>query len=408
MTSYAKAVRITDKVYWVGAIDWKLRDFHGYATSRGSTYNAFLILGEKITLIDTVKEMYYAEMMDRIASVIDPSEIDYIVSNHAEMDHTGSLPQTIAAVKPEKVFASTMGVKAIEAHFGDLGLTEVKTGDTLSLGDLNLKFVETRMLHWPDSMFTYLEEEQILFSQDGFGMHLASDRTYSDELPESVIREEASKYFANILLPYSPQVLKLLEALPGLNLPVKLIAPDHGPLHRGDWIGRMLEWYQEFALQRPTRKAVITYATMWGSTEKMARAIAEGLRESGVEVTVLPLSGSHRSDVITEVLHAGALIVGSPTINNSLFPTIADVLCYIKGLRPKNLVGGAFGSFGWSGESPKVVHEIMDSFGCEMVGGPLSIKYVPTDDDLLACNEYGKAVATALDALIARTQNQGE
>lgn len=404
MTSCAKAIRISDHVYWVGATDWRIRDFHGYATHRGSTYNAFLILGEKITLIDTVKEMFFPEMMDRIASVIDPKKIDYIVSNHAEMDHSGALPKTIEACQPEKIFASVMGAKALADHFGPLAITPVKSGDTLSLGNLNLTFVETRMLHWPDSMITYLAEEQILFTQDGFGMHLATDRMFSDEIAPDVIRFEAEKYFANILLPYAPQVIKLLDALPGLNLPVKIIAPDHGPLHRGEWIGRTLDWYREFALQKPTRKAIITYATMWGSTDKMATAIGEGLRESGVELKVLPLAGSDRSDVITEILHSGALIVGSPTLNNSMFPTVADMLCYTKGLRPKNLVGGAFGSFGWSGEASNLVSEQMQSFGVEMVGTPLTQKYVPTAETLQRCNEYGKAIAVALDALIARTE----
>lgn len=402
MTACAKAVRISDSVYWVGATDWRIRDFHGYATHRGSTYNAFLILGEKITLIDTVKAPFFSEMMDRISSVIDPKKINYIVSNHAEMDHSGALPATINACQPEKVFASVMGAKALADHFGELGVTPVKSGDTLSLGNLNLAFVETRMLHWPDSMITYLVEEQILFAQDGFGMHLATDRMYSDEIPEPVIRSEASKYFANILLPYSPQVIKLLDALPGMNLPVKLLAPDHGPLHRGEWIGRMLDWYREFALQKPRRKAVIVYATMWESTAAMAAAIGEGLREAGVELKILPLSGSHRSDVITEVLDAGALIVGSPTLNNGLFPAVADVLCYVRGLRPKNLVGGAFGSFGWSGEAPNLISEQMKAFGVELVGTPVSCKYVPTAETLQKCNEYGKAVAAALDGLIAR------
>lgn len=406
--SCAKAIRISEHVYWVGATDWKVRDFHGYSTDRGSTYNAFLIMGEKVTLIDTVKEMYYHEMMDRIASVIDPQKIDYIVSNHSEMDHSGALPMAIAACRPEKVFASSMGVKALTAHFGTLDLTEVKTGDTLSLGNLNLAFIETRMLHWPDSMITYLAEEQILFTQDGFGMHLATDKMYSDEIAPDIIRRESEKYFANILLPYAPQVIKLLDALPGFNLPVKLIAPDHGPLHRGEWIGRSLEWYREFALQKPTRKAVIAYSTMWGSTEKMALAIGEGLRESGVDLRVLPLSGSHRSDVMTEILNAGALLIGAPTLNNNIFPAMADILCYTKGLRPKNLVGGAFGSYGWSGESPKLIAEWMQSFGVEMVGSPLSFKYVPTAADLQLCNEYGKAVAAALDELIVRTSKQEE
>lgn len=396
---YAKAVQIAPKVWWVGAIDWKIRDFHGYSTERGSTYNAFLIVDEKVTLIDTVKAPFIEEMFQRIQSVIDPEKIDFIISNHAEMDHSGALPETIARVHPEKVFCSPMGAKALTDHFGELPLTEVKTNDEISLGENTLRFVETRMLHWPDSMFCYMKEAQILFSQDGFGMHLASDKMYSDELSESLIRMQAVKYFYNILLPYAPQVLKLLEALPSLNLPVKLLCPDHGPLHRGPWIAQMLEWYGELATQKKTKKAVIVYSTMWGSTEKMAFAIAEGLRESQIDVVLFPSSGTHRSDIMTELHNAAALIVGTPTINNGMYPEIADILCYVKGLRPKNLTGGAFGSFGWSGEAPVNATEILNSFGVTTLP-PLKVKYVPHEADLFACNAYGKTIADAIDKML--------
>ncbi len=399
--SFAKAIQIAENIYWVGAIDWKVRDFHGYSTNRGSTYNAFLILDEKVTLIDTVKAPFFGEMMQRISSVIDPQKIDYIVSNHAEMDHSGALPATVQAVQPEKVFCSVMGKKALIDHFGELDLTEVKTNDEVSLGKNTLRFVETRMLHWPDSMFCYLKEEEILFTQDGFGMHLASDRMYSDEIPEDVIRYEAKKYFANILLPYAPQVLKLLNDFPSLNISVKLLCPDHGPLHRGEWIGKMLNWYGEFAGQKKARKAVVAYSTMWGSTEQMAVAVGEGLRERGIELKVLPLHGTHRSDVMTEIWDAAALVVGSPTINNGMFPEVADLLCYVKGLRPKNLVGGAFGSFGWSGEASVQVAEQLKSFGVNLIE-PIKSKYVPKQDDLVACNEYGKLIADAIDELLTK------
>lgn len=398
MENYLKAIQITEKVWWVGAIDWNLREFHGYRTARGSTYNAYLVVADKITLIDTVKAPFKDEMMQRIASVIgDPARIDYIISNHAEMDHSGSLPQVMAEVKPEKVFASVMGVKALDAHFriGSV-LTAVKTGDVISLGNMSVTFVETRMLHWPDSMVSYIPEQKILFSQDGFGMHLATDRIFADQNDSAVVEQEMRKYFANILLLYAPQVLKLLEDLPKLNLAIDVIATDHGPIWRGDQLGRPLELYKKWASQVPENRAVVVYSTMWHSTEKMATAIADGLRSAGTQVKVMSLEANTRSDVATEILCAGALVVGSPTINNQMYPAVADVLCYLKGLRPKNLLGAAFGSFGWSGEAVAQINEQFAAMKLELAAEGLKLKYVPSDADLEKCFGYGAAIGAVL------------
>lgn len=398
MENYLKAIQITEKVWWVGAIDWNLREFHGYRTARGSTYNAYLVVADKITLIDTVKAPFKDEMMQRIASVIgDPARIDYIISNHAEMDHSGSLPQVMAEVKPEKVFASVMGVKALDAHFRiGSALTAVKTGDVISLGNMSVTFVETRMLHWPDSMVSYIPEQKILFSQDGFGMHLATDRIFADQNDSAVMEQEMRKYFANILLLYAPQVLKLLEDLPKLNLAIDVIATDHGPIWRGEQLGRPLELYKKWASQVPENRAVVVYSTMWHSTEKMATAIADGLRSAGTQVKVMSLEANTRSDVATEILCAGALVVGSPTINNQMYPAVADVLCYLKGLRPKNLLGAAFGSFGWSGEAVAQINEQFAAMKLELAAEGLKLKYVPSDADLEKCFGYGAAIGAVL------------
>ncbi len=348
-----KAIKITDKVYWVGVIDWELGDFHGYATPRGSTYNAYLIVDEKVVLIDTVKKQFFTEMMQRIASVIDPSKIDIIVSNHAEMDHTGALPATIEAVNPEHVYASAMGARAIAAHFGGLAVETVKNGQEISIGSLTLKFVETRMLHWPDSMVTYVPELGILFSQDIMGMHFATQRLFADENPDDILYYEAAKYYANIVMPYSNVVPKALASFEKHGIAPKMIATDHGPIWRGDDVDKIMGWYKRWIEQPPTEKAVVAYDTMWGSTSAMAKSIAEGLRDGGCRVVLAPLSSTHRSDIATHLLEAGAFVVGSPTINNQMFPTMADMMTYIRGLKPRNLVGAAFGSYGWSGEAPK-------------------------------------------------------
>jgi flavorubredoxin len=396
MESPFTAAKITDRVYWVGAVDWGIRDFHGYSTNRGSTYNAYLILAEKVTLVDTVKAAFRDEMFARIASVIDPAKIRYVVSNHSEMDHSGCLPDVVERVKPEKVFASTMGAKALAEHFHlDRDITAVKDGETLGLGDAALTFVETRMVHWPDSMFSYLADEGVLFSQDGFGMHLASSERFADEIDKDVLEFEAAKYYANILMPFSPLIQKLLKKVAGLGISVKVLAPDHGPIWRED-TGRMLETYGRWAEQKPTKKAVVVYATMWQSTALMARTIADGLAGGGVSARVLPLGSSHRSDVATEILDAGALLVGSPTINTNLFPTVADVLAYLKGLKPQNLIGQAFGSYGWSGEAVGLIGADLGAMKVEMVGEGLRVKYVPDGEGLARCRGFGMEVARAL------------
>ena len=394
MENYLKAVQVTEKVWWVGAIDWNLREFHGYRTVRGSTYNAYLVLADKITLVDTVKAPFKEEMMQRIASVIgDPAKIDYIVSNHAEMDHSGALPAVIAEVKPEKVFASQMGVKALDAHFRiGSALTPVKTGEAISLGNMSMTFVETRMLHWPDSMVSYIPEQKILFSQDGFGMHLATDKLFADENDPAVVEQEMSRYYANILLLYAPQTLKLLDDLPKLNLAIDVIAPDHGPLWRGELLGRPMEYYRKWASQVPEKRAVVVYSTMWHSTEKMAVAIADGIRSAGVGVKLMSLEACTRSDVAAEVMCAGALVVGSPTLNNQMYPAVADMLCYLKGLRPKNVLAAGFGSFGWSGEAVAQIYEQFAAMKLESAAEGLKIKYVPTDADLKNCFDYGMKI----------------
>jgi flavorubredoxin len=388
MAGVFKAVKVTERIYWVGAIDWALRDFHGYHTGRGTTYNAYLVLGDSITLVDTVKAPFREEMLARVASVVEPGKIRYIVSNHSEMDHSGSLPAVIDEIKPEKVFASAKGVEALGAHFGRKDVIAVADGGTLDLGGVTLSFMETRMLHWPDSMMTYVPEEALLFSQDGFGMHLASSERFDDELDWGVMEYEGAKYYANIVLPYSAIVTKTLEKVSAARLKINIIAPDHGPIWRRD-VGRIVGLYAKWAAQKPMAKAVIAYDSMWGSTAMMARAIGESIAESGVDVKVMAMAGGHRSDVITELLCAGAFVVGSPTINNGVFPTIADLLTYTKGLKPRNLVGAAFGSYGWSGESIGQVAEMLESMKVELIGQAVKAQYVPDECALGACKQLG-------------------
>jgi len=404
MAETFKAVQVSDHVYWVGAVDWKVRNFHGYLTQRGTTYNAFLVKGEKTALIDTVKAPFVDEMLGRIASVVDPASVDVMISNHAEPDHSGGIPRAVEAIQPDEFYASKNGVKALEDYF-HMGrpITPVETGQSISLGDLTITCVETRMCHWPDSMVSYLAEDEVLFSQDGFGMHLATTERFADEIPQHVMDYEAAKYYANILLPLSEFIKKTLATWTSLNLPLKLLAPDHGPLYRTpediNWIiGRYAEW----ADQPPTDKAIVIYETMWKSTEMLADAIGEGIGEQGISCKLLPLRGCHRSDVVTELMNAGAVVVGTPTLNKNMFPSIADVLTYIGGLQPANKVAAAFGSFGWSGEGAKNVHKALADMGLDMVGEPLQTKYTPDEAAMAKARQLGADVAKALQAKLAK------
>jgi len=404
MSNIFSAIKISDHVYWVGAIDWTIRDFHGYTTPHGSTYNAYLIMADKITLIDTVKAPFRDEMLARIKSVVDPSQIKYIISNHSEMDHSGSLASVIDIIKPEKVFASSVGVRTLHDMFHDQhGILPVADGETLSLGNMELTFMETRMIHWPDSMITYLAKDEILFSQDAFGMHFATLERFNDEIPPATLEYEAATYYANIVLPYSPVVLKALDKVTATGWSLKIIAPDHGPVWRKD-LGRIIELYSKWASQKPENKAVVVYATMWHSTEKMAGAIAEALARAGVKVKLLSLNETHRSEVVYEVLNAGALIVGSSTLNNNILPQMADVMTYLKGLKPANLIGAAFGSYGWSGESVRDLEEILGKMKVEIAAPAVSVKHVPDNAALDKCREMGETIAAALLKKVSGTR----
>ena len=396
MTEPYTAIPVNERVYWVGAIDWSLRNFHGFATDRGSTYNAFLVVADKVTLVDTVKAPFADEMLSRIASVVPPESIDYVISNHAEMDHSGALPIVTERVRPEKVFASAKGVEALTAHaLTNGGVTVVADGEALDLGGAKFSFHETSMLHWPDSMVTFLEGDGILFSQDAFGSHLATSERFADELDLSLLEFETANYFANIVIPYAGLIDGYLRKLEGLIASTKIIAPDHGPIYRQNvqWI---LDQYAAYAAQKPTQRAVVVYDTMWDSTAKMAEAVVDGLRVGGCPSDVFNMQTAHRSDVATAVLKAGALVVGAPTMNGMVFPSLADVMIYLRGLRPRNLVGATFGSYGWSGEAPEQLEETLIAMNVEIAAQRVRANYVPTSDDLSECRRLGETVARRL------------
>lgn len=392
-----QSTEIKNGIYWVGAIDWNVRDFHGYSTPEGSTYNAFLLKDEKTVLFDTVKKGLKDDLVRHIRQVTDPEAIDYIVVNHVELDHTGALPEIVDLVKPEKIICSANGRKALLAHFHreDWPYEVVKTGDTISLGSRTLRFIETRMLHWPDSMFSYVEQERLLISQDAFGQHWATGERFDDEVDFSELMYQSAKYYANILLPYSALVQKLLADVRAMGLEIDMIAPDHGLIWRAD-PAKIVEAWDEWSRQVTRDKAIVVYDTMWQSTEAMARAVADGLQAEGVCVRMLGLNACHRSDVATELLDAKAVVLGSSTLNNGMLPRMADVLCYIKGLRPAAKIGAAFGSYGWGGEAVKLLNAAMEEMKFEVIDPGVRVVYVPTEDDLAQCRGLGRRVAAAV------------
>ena len=391
-----KPLEIAKNIYWLGAVDWNIRDFHGYSTYQGTTYNAFLIRDEKVVLLDTVKKDFFSEWMDQIREVIDPKKIDCLISNHSELDHSGSLEWLMHVIGNDKpVYCSKIGAQNLARHFpGGLNLKPVNEGEEMKLGQRTLTFLETRMLHWPDSMFTYLKEDQILFSSDAFGQHYAGIERFDDQIGEAIM-PHANKYFANILLPYAPLVLKLVEKVTRMGLKIRMICPDHGIMWRKD-PGKIIGAYVEWSQQRPKKKALVIYDSMWHSTQTMAEAMVEALAQEGVDARTLHLRTTHRSDVMTEVLDAGAILLGSPTLNNGLFPTVADFLCYLKGLRPQNKIAAAFGSYGWSGEAVKLINQDLEEMKFQIVDPGLKIQYVPDQKGLEACRALGKKVAQAL------------
>ncbi len=392
-------IPITKDIHWVGAVDWNSRNFHGYSLSpMGTTYNNFLIIDEKVTLVDTVMPQLKNQMMCNIEKVLDGRSIDYLVLNHLEFDHAGCVLDVVEKYNPEKIFTSPMGQKSLQGqfHHADWPVEVMPTGSSVSIGKHTLNFIETRMLHWPDSMLTYIPEAKVAFCNDGFGQNIASSERWADEYDRFVLELCMKEYYANILLPFSSVVLKTLKALGEMNLDIQYLLPDHGLMYRNEDVAFAFDKYQTYAQQKPKKKAVLVYDSMWKSTEKMATAIATGLVDEGISVKLMSMKANHHSRVMTEVFDAAAVLVGSPTHNNGILPSMAGMLTYMKGLKPQNKIGAAFGSFGWSGECVKVLNQWLEDMNFETIIDPVKNKFVPTHDTYGQCYELGKSVAAAI------------
>lgn len=385
-------VQISENVYWVGAVDWNLRYFHGpaYSTHRGTTYNAYLIIDEKVTLVDTVYRPFADDLLKHISEIIDPSKIDYVVVNHIEPDHSGSLPIIMQHAPNAKIYCTQKAKDGLLAYYhGEWDYNIVKTGSELKLGKYTLDFIEASMLHWPDSMFSYLREQALLLPNDAFGQHLASSNRFNDEEDTSILMEEAAKYYANILYPFSNLVLKKIDEVLKLGIPIKMIAPSHGTIWRTDPF-QIVKAYQGWASGESKHKAVIAYDTMWDSTYKIALALIDGLRDEGIKTHLFKLSTSDRNDIVKELLDARAVLVGSSTINNDVLPTVAPLLDDLKGLKPKKKIGFAFGSYGWGGGAVKTISEKLTAAGFQQPLDSIECKWLPDSETLASYREVGR------------------
>ena len=391
------AVELKNRIYWVGAIDNNVRDFHGYHTPQGTSYNAYLIADDKLTLVDTVKKGFGCDLLRHVASIADPAGIENLIVNHVEMDHSGSLPEVLAAAPRARIYCTPKGKEGLLRHYGirDREFHLVKTGDRLSIGQKTLLFITAPMVHWPDSMFTYCIEDKVLLPNDAFGHHLGHPLRFADEIGEDYCIEEAAKYYGNILMPLGDVIARKLEEFMALQLPVDIVGPSHGAIWRKNPM-RIIEAYGRWTGRQTLPKAVVIYDTMWESTDKLARRLAEDIAVPGVEVKIYNIRKSDNSQIIRDVLDARVLLLGSPTLNADMFWTMGGFLTYLRGLKPKDKKVGIFGSYGWAEGASRAIRREVEAMGLELIDPPFVVQYVPSEEELSKLADYAKVVIQAV------------
>ncbi len=392
-----KSVPVSDRIHWVGVIDWNLRDFHGYETPHGTTYNAYLVVGDDhVALIDTVKLPFVPELLERCADVVALEKIDYIVVNHVEPDHNSGLRAVMEALPQAKVVASAGGVRGILGYHGDdiaSQVSPVGADDTIDLGGKTLQFLPMPMVHWPDSMFTYCAESCTLMPNDAFGQHLASSARFADEVGLTFAVEELTAYYANILMPLGSQVSKAVSKVVENGWTCSTIAPSHGVIWRHDSVPTVIDAYDRLTAGETEDKLVVAYSTMWGSTDILAREIADGAARAGVEVQLFDIAVTPLAEITRHLLDSRALLLGSPTLHHGMLYRTAAYLQYIAGLKPKNKLAGAFGSYGWSSGATKQMTARLEEIGFEMPQPDFTCKYKPTAEDIEEAQAWGASFA---------------
>ncbi len=392
------AVEIKKDIYWIGAIDWAVRDFHGYETPRGTTYNNYLILDDEITLVDTVKDDFADVTIKNIKSIVSFEKIKHIVINHIENDHVSAIDRIMSLTPNAAIYITEKGKKGLARFFDISGwnIKTVKSGDTLKIGKRELVFLETPMLHWPDSMVTYIPYDKLLISQDAFGQHLASTARFDDEFISCAsvyeLDDAVIDYYANILMPFGQLIKSKISEVQKLGLDIDMIAPDHGIIWRAN-PGKILQMYMDMANGKAIESVTIIYDTMWHSTELMTTPIMQGIKDEGLDCKIVKLRAAPMSFAVKEFWKSRGTLFGTPTINNVMFPTVAGILYHLRGLRPKNRVVGAFGSFGWGGGAVKEAYEEFKKIALEIFEPGLQVNYKPSTEDETKCYDFGKEFA---------------
>lgn len=392
--------KINDAITWVGKVDWEIRKFHGeeYSTRRGSTYNSYLVRDKKTALIDTVWSPFAEEFVRNLEREIELEAIDFVVANHAESDHSGGLPELMKSIPDTPIYCTPNGVNSLKGHYHkDWNFKVVKTGDTVNLGTKELIFVEAPMLHWPDSMFCYLTKDHVLFSNDAFGQHYATELMYNDLVDQAELNQECIKYYANILTPFSTLVDKKIKEVLALNLPVAMICTSHGVIWRQDPM-QIVTKYTEWANAYKENQITIVYDTMWDGTRRMAEAIAQGIKseDKNTTIKIYNIARSDKNDVVTEIFKSKALLLGSPTINRGILSAVAGMLEEIRGLGFKHKKAAAFGTFGWSGESVKMISEKLKECGFELIHDGIREQWNPNSESINNCMKFGQEIALQL------------
>jgi anaerobic nitric oxide reductase flavorubredoxin len=393
-----KALEIKPNIFWVGVVDWAIRDFHGYVTPNGTSYNNYLVLDDKITLFDTVKHDFSEITIDNIKSLVDPAKIKNIIINHIENDHVSSIGDIMRLTPDATIYITDKGKKGLDRFFdtSSWDVRIVKTGDTLNIGKRNLLFLGTPMLHWPDSMMTYIKEDKLLISQDAFGQHYASSARFDDEFiscySTAELEDAIKDYYANILMPFGTLIKNKIAEVQKLGLEIDMIAPDHGIIWRSD-PSKIINMYMDMADGKADLRVVIIYDTMWRSTEQMTVPLMQGIKDEGVDVKVVKLRANPISFAVKEFWKARGCLIGSPTLNNSMFPTLAEFLVYLRGLKPKNRIAGAFGSYGWGGGAVRDIYEELKKMDIEAVEQGVQVLYKPSAEDQKRCYEFGREFA---------------